>query len=398
MTTAPMTIASFLKIAPKLPASTSVLLKGPHGIGKSQLGRQVAALVRKELRQREEFKNVVFPVIDRRLSQVTEGDIIGLPSTDGEVTRFNPPDWYKKACQEPCWLFLDEINRATPEVMQAAFQIVLDRELNGWKLHPETRVMSAINAGASYTVNEVDPALLDRFWCVELNATKKDWATWAKNKPTEGDVEHAHMQFNVLPVIVDFINNEEKWLDPAKNADPSVVEPSRRSWDRMSLALFAAGLYENPEDPDFYSLCGGFVGLEATIAFVAFAKTQDNRVSGKDVLEDFEKVKAKIDRLGPEKQNIVIDKVSEYVLANVKALNEKQGKNLKAFSESLGGEHRLTLWSKLTAEGTNRVELARTVHKYMAADVLGVFGVPMGEAGIGVVPNIPGIFKKEKKS
>ena len=157
-----MSIKTFLTVSEVLPVETSILIRGPHGIGKSQVVRQVA-------------KHFNLPVVDRRLSQMTEGDMIGLPSTDGEVTRFNPPDWYKNACTKPICLFLDELNRATPEVMQAAFQIVLDRELNGWKLHPETRVYAAINHSAAYTVNEMDPALLDRFWTIDLEPTVEDW-------------------------------------------------------------------------------------------------------------------------------------------------------------------------------------------------------------------------------
>ena len=113
-----MSIKTFLSVANVLPGTTSVLLRGPHGIGKSQVVRKVA-------------EGFGLEVIDRRLSQMTEGDMIGLPSTDGEVTRFNPPEWFKRACVAPVALFLDELNRATPEVMQAAFQVVLDRELNG---------------------------------------------------------------------------------------------------------------------------------------------------------------------------------------------------------------------------------------------------------------------------
>mgnify|MGYP003338804908 CR=1 FL=1 len=94
-----MQVRTFLKVAPLLPRETSVLLRGAHGIGKSQVVRQVA-------------KGFGLQVTDRRLSQMSEGDMIGLPSTDGEVTRFNPPSWYKEACDRPMCLFLDELNRA----------------------------------------------------------------------------------------------------------------------------------------------------------------------------------------------------------------------------------------------------------------------------------------------
>ena len=167
-----MSIHTTIAVVPRLPANSSVLIRGDHGIGKSQIVRQIARLVAAA----EQIEN--FEVIDRRLSQMTEGDMVGLPSTDGEVTRFNPPEWYKRACLKPCALFLDEFNRGTNEVMQAGFQIVLDRELNGNKLHPQTRVFAAINTGAAYTVNEMDPALLDRFWTIDL---KPDFYAAIKN-------------------------------------------------------------------------------------------------------------------------------------------------------------------------------------------------------------------------
>lgn len=399
MSTAPMTIATFLQVAPMLSARDSIMVRGAHGIGKSDVARLLASILRRKLLEQGVIHSPSeFPVIDRRLSQQGEGDLVGLPSTDGEVTRFNPPDWFKRACKEPCFLFLDEINRATNEVMAAAFQIVLDHELNGWKLHPETRVMTAINSGAAYSINEIDPALLDRFWCVDLNATVKDWTTWARSAPLDDDTRHAGLATNIDPMIVDFIVAKEVWLDPKKNADPLDVEPSRRSWDKFSVAASRAGLLEDPKDPSLYALCCGYVGLEATIAFIDFAKTVDKQVSGKDILENFPKVKDKLEKMGTERHNAAIDSVVEYIRKNVKSLNPKQGKNLHDFIESLSGELRLSCWAKLTAEGTEKIDLARSVHLHCAALVLDVFGVAMGEAGIGMMPNVPSIFKAPDKN
>ena len=61
-----MTIATFLKVAPKLPKWVTVLMRGNTGIGKSQLVRQLDV--------------EGLGVIDRRLSQMSEGDMVGLPS------------------------------------------------------------------------------------------------------------------------------------------------------------------------------------------------------------------------------------------------------------------------------------------------------------------------------
>lgn len=381
-----MSVSTFLRVAPKLPASTSIMLRGNHGIGKSQLGRQLAAMIQ------EQLKLADYPVIDRRLSQVSEGDIIGLPSTDGEVTRFNPPDWYKKACSQPVFLFLDELNRATPEVMQAAFQIVLDRELNGWRLHPDTRVMTAINASAAYNVNEVDPALLDRFWVIDLHPDTKDFLTWArKENPSKG---HG---YNCLPLVSEFIaaDGGDKWLDPPKDSEPGKKHVSRRSWERLGDALFVAGVSEEPANDLFYPICVGYVGLEAATKFVDFAKTADLRFSGKDIVDRYDAIRHKVlSKKKAELLNDAIEKASTHV-QKLDRITEAQGENLTKFMNDLPGELRISLWTKITAAGIGTFDLARSIHKYLAKDVLDVFGVPMGEAGIGVVPNIPGIFKPQ---
>ena len=134
-----MNIKTFVSVISQLPPHIAVLAKGPTGIGKSHIVKQIGDKLNME-------------VIDRRLSTMTEGDIIGLPELKDGTTRFAPVDWYLKACNEPVILFFDELNRATNELQQCAFQIVLDRELNGHKLHPETRIYTAINEGSEYQV------------------------------------------------------------------------------------------------------------------------------------------------------------------------------------------------------------------------------------------------------
>lgn len=356
-----MSIKTFLEVSSLLPVETSILLRGPHGIGKSQVVRQAA------------YSLGFAPddVIDRRLSQMSEGDMIGLPSTDGEVTRFNPPAWFKDACDNPRVLFLDELNRATPEVMQAAFQVVLDRELNGWLLHPKTRVFAAINASAAYTVNEMDPALLDRFWTIDLTPTPEDLIAWGRAK--NRGKSHGH---NIAPVICDFLSQDEKWCDPPRDTEPGKVSSSRRSWERLGDALGLANMLDEPNHPHFYPLCLGYVGTEATIAFHSYAKTADNQVSGADVLDSYPKFRGKVKKMGQEKLNSVVEKVSEYVTGKLKKIDDTQGANLAAFMKDLPGELRVAAWSKLTqGSGVDNLELAKSVHKFCVGSVLEVFGV-----------------------
>ena len=109
-----------------------VLLRGRHGIGKSTVVYQFA-----------DQKGL--PIVERRASQMTEGDLVGLPMVDGESTKFNPPDWYKRACSEPVVLFLDEIDRATVEVRQGIFELTDSRKLNGHVLHKDTLIFALLS-------------------------------------------------------------------------------------------------------------------------------------------------------------------------------------------------------------------------------------------------------------
>jgi hypothetical protein len=307
-----MSVRTFLNVSTKLPVETSVLLRGNHGIGKSQVVRQVA-------------KHFGLEVIDRRLSQMSEGDMVGLPSTDGEVTRFNPPDWYKKACKKPVALFLDELNRATPEVMQAAFQVVLDRELNGWKLHPETRIYAAVNASAEYSVNELDPAQADRFWTIDLEPTVEDWLTWATDTGVDS-------------VLVDFIRQNPGHLRAKGQLEPGKVYPSQRSWDKLNQALKKTGLdLQTQGVPDIlYPLSIGFVGLEASIAFRDFVKNYENILSAEDILNDWKKNKGKVGKLSADKQNALLDKILIHCKGNT--WTDDQLDNVSAFAKSVSQE------------------------------------------------------------
>ena len=171
-----MNIKTLTDLATKLPPHIAILMRGPTGIGKSQVARGIAA-------------KLELPYIDVRGSTMDESDM-GIPDLEaskeaGCYTKMLP-SWYVRACREPVVLMLDELNRAMPSVMQAFFQVVLDRELGNGptgeasRLHPDTRVIAAINHGSEYDVNEMDPALLRRFWVCDLEPSSEDWIEWAK--------------------------------------------------------------------------------------------------------------------------------------------------------------------------------------------------------------------------
>ncbi len=349
-----MDIKTFVNVVSKLPPEQAVLVRGPHGIGKSQLFVQVAGLAQLQSGQ------VGMPLIDRRLAQMTEGDIIGLPELVDGVTRFCPVDWLLRACREPVALFLDEVNRATPEVMQCAFQLVLDRELNGHKLHPETRIYCAVNASADYQVNEMDPALLDRFWVVDLEPTREDWIEWAEGPG------------NIDPVVIDFIRHHGAHLRHTGAIEPGKIYPTPRSYEKLNTSLQSigwspssiAGSSDLPEG--FYALCNGYLGPETSIALNDFIKNYDVQVSAENILDEWDKFENQVMKMSADRHNALIEKIVDHCKANEWTLS--QARNASEFVEKLSGEVLVAFFNSVME--TNNVPNIRNVHKFLGMKVV----------------------------
>ena len=60
-------------------------------------------------------------------------------------------------------LFLDELNRARPEILQAVYDLALNRTLAGKRLPAGSIVIAAVNEGEEYQLTDLDPALVSRF-------------------------------------------------------------------------------------------------------------------------------------------------------------------------------------------------------------------------------------------
>lgn len=366
-----------------LPAEIAILLRGETGIGKSFIVHQVA-------------KQLNLPVIDRRLSQMTEGDLLGLPSINDSTTTFNPPDWFHQACQTPCVLFLDEMNRATRELQQGAFQLVLDRELNGFKLHPQTRVMAAVNIGGKYAVNEMDAALLRRFFVIDLQPDVNDWLDYAKIS-------------GVDPMMIAFVAAHPAMLDPATKAAAGSVQPTRASWERLSTIIKMNNLATSPNDPQYFNLAKGMLGAEVASPLVQFGKNFKFQVTGEDVWLRYAVAKSgipeKMQSLGQEQWMTVLDGVAEYC-KQWATLPQELGPNLKLFFHHMPIELRCDAWAKIAMAGSlntakpDHAEWAKSIHKFIVNEIVTeVFGVPVGKAGIGVKPQIPKVIadKMNKK-
>lgn len=166
------------------------------------------------------------------------------------------PTWLKKL-EERCEkdpdnyhiVFLDEITNALPSIQGIAFNIVLDREVNGiWQLPKNARIVAAGNdMKDSLAANQLAEPLFNRFAHVYIQTTVESWLQWAS--------EH-----NIHPAIYTYIAYKKgeslrsKYDGEKPNADP-------RKWEMASKMLYATG---QPE------MLRALVGEDITREFVRF--------------------------------------------------------------------------------------------------------------------------------
>lgn len=264
------------------PASHNIMLVGSHGVGKSEI--LTAYYQAHGLR-----------VIPLFLGQMADpGDLIGLPvlthDDDGQsATSYAPPFWFPKD-GNPIVLFLDELNRARPEILQTVMDLALNRRLAGHQLPAGSRIISAINEGDEYQLTHLDPALVSRFNIYQFCPTPQEWLLWAERNALDRRV-------------IDFIQSEPSLLDGTPEhrvGDDTGLEryPDRRAWRRVSDLLSD----EAPDgtlrprqnlNEDDLDMIAGVVGAMAASRFFAFVKGRQ-MINGGHVLNDFASCEAQL--------------------------------------------------------------------------------------------------------
>lgn len=128
----------------------NVLFIGGHGVGKSTKAINLA----KNLDLK--FKYYSSSTLD------PWADLVGVPVPNRESKTI---DFFRPGILEQAeFLFFDELNRAHPKVLDAILEIIQFKSVNGVPLPNLKMVWAAMNpAGGEYNVEEIDPALFDRF-------------------------------------------------------------------------------------------------------------------------------------------------------------------------------------------------------------------------------------------
>ncbi|MGN9162845.1 ATP-binding protein [Clostridium sulfidigenes] len=216
------------------------LIVGESGIGKTALAKTLA-------RQREWS----LVVIDGNL--LKEGEIGGLPTVEeytikdehGRVvskkttiyaihTKLREIDNLILEGKEVL-LFIDEINRCEHSVQQELMNLILNREINGYKLHDKVKILAAMNPSSKYgsdfdyQVVDMDAAQENRFVWLNMESDAKGWIKWA----SENKVDRK---------VIEFISTFPEHLHSINEDD---IRATPRSFERVSKSY---KLYKENKD------------------------------------------------------------------------------------------------------------------------------------------------------
>ncbi len=246
-----------------LAAGEVPLLVGETGIGKTALARDLA-----------EKNGWSLISIDGNL--LKEGEIGGLPTIEtysrknGETVSEEKTTVYavhyklraidaEIAKGRTVLLFIDEINRCEHAVQQELMNLILNREINGYVLSEDVRIVAAMNPADSYDYEAVamDAAQENRFVWLYMEADYLQWLDWAAGAGIDGKV-------------MEFISTFPEYLDKHNDGD---INATPRSYERISALYKLYAQQDSVPESVFFNVVRGNVGKVIAEEFVHFIKS-----------------------------------------------------------------------------------------------------------------------------
>ncbi|MGL4879383.1 ATP-binding protein [Paraclostridium dentum] len=245
------------------------LVVGESGIGKTALAKKIA---------KENDWSLI--VIDGNL--LKEGEIGGLPTVESYVVlNSNGENVEKKTTiyavhnklreideeivkGRNVLLFIDEINRCEHTVQQELMNLILNREINGYKLNDEVKILAAMNPSSKYgsdfdyQVVDMDAAQENRFVWLNMEADHTQWINWAIREGIEDKV-------------IEFISTFPEYLHKINDED---VRATPRSYERVSKSytIFKEQKDSIPRSV-FLNVIKGNVGKVIAEEFISFIES-----------------------------------------------------------------------------------------------------------------------------
>jgi len=238
----------------------ALMFWGPTSSGKSSVVKDLG-------------KKLKMPVVDFRLSQIDAGELLGMPYEKDERMEYAAPAWWPKE-GEKIILFLDELNRARNDIINAVFQLALDKAAGMRKLPEGCMVISACNPPGEYSVNELDPAMLSRFINLDVKLTLGDFEVYLKHK-------------RLANKTLDFLRKMPDALyGPDMDSSMPKVQPVPRAWEKVAILEKD---FEKMSDMAKYTLVMSTLGVERGTDYLTFIHGE-SPITGEELRNKFDEV------------------------------------------------------------------------------------------------------------
>ena len=276
-----------------LAAGKTPVVVGERGIGKTQMMKEIAGTMGMKL-------------INIDCNLLKEGEIGGLPlpfklDNGTTVTTYaihaklkQIEDYLAENPDGKVLLFFDELNRTTRETMAELMNLILNKEINDYKVPDSVFMVAAMNPSSStsgfegntsYGVTDMDAASKNRLVWLYLETDARSWLDWAIERPgTVQDRDQAEKIkfFNreeyetvIDERIIEFISSFPDLLNsPREDQD---VSPSSRTWEFASDIIRTYESNSSLFSEMQYEAClKGCIGIDAQIQFMNFLMNNEN--------------------------------------------------------------------------------------------------------------------------
>jgi MoxR-like ATPase len=273
-----MNIRTLKKVLPVLFSHNIVpFLWGNQGIGKTQSVGQLA-------------KELGYGFVHLNFATQEVGDLVGLldKRPDGTVAHLRP-NWMPTDEDGPHIIFMDELNRSHPDVIQALFSLITERRIHQHKLGKECYLVAAGNYNnEKFTVTDTsDQAWNSRFCHLDVTPSVEEWLDYMSDK-------HGTKASDVLDFIRELPSNLEGSSKASSTLDTNFLRPDRRSWESIIKLDCEERLSEGVK----FEVFQGLVGTASAASFLSHKENKEKAVNLDDILLRFDKgVKERLDKL-----------------------------------------------------------------------------------------------------
>ena len=187
-------------------------------------------------------------------------DIMGLPKTDGECSKWVPPAEFFRirddGTDQPCALILEELSDAPIPMQNPLCRVILDRYAGELKLHPKLHIIATGNRTEDKSgATRMSTKLGNRMQTLTFDENVDDWCNWA-------------LDHGIAVEMIQFLRFRPNLLS---DFDPNrTINPTPRSWamaNEVDPAL-TSDLY--------FANIAGCVGEGAAAEYTGFKRIFEN--------------------------------------------------------------------------------------------------------------------------